>query len=142
MADLSPLIRVRKHVVDQKQKFLAELYRQAEEFENQKKTLEDQMAEEQEQLNEMGVEMLSYFASYAKAVKERIADIEEAATKLAVRIEVAREDMRMAFAELKKIEITKETREKAKLKELNKKESNELDEIGIEIYRRKKSDSS
>ena len=33
MADLNPLIRVRRHVVEQKQKMLAELYRQAEELE-------------------------------------------------------------------------------------------------------------
>ena len=32
LANLKPLIRVRKHAVEQKQKFLAELYRQAEEL--------------------------------------------------------------------------------------------------------------
>ena len=53
------------------------------------------------------------------------------------RIEVARDDMRRAFAELKKIEITQERREDEEEKAINKKESAELDEIAIEGFRRK-----
>lgn len=137
MADLNPLIRVRKHAVEQKQKFLAELYRQAEELANQKATLERQMREEQERVRDMGVEMLSYFGTYAEAVKERIKDIEDAISKLEVRIEAAREDMRSAFAELKKIEITQERREDEEEAAIEKKSAAELDEIAIEGYRRK-----
>ena len=137
MADLDPLIRVRKHVVDQKQKFLAELYRQAEELARQKSTLMEQLVEEREKLREMGPEMISYFGPYSEAVKGRIKDIEEAAAKLDVRIDIAREDMREAFSELKKIEITQERREAEEEKELDKKETAELDAIGIETYRRR-----
>ena len=137
MADLNPLIRVRKHVVEQKQKFLAELYRQSEELENQKITLETTLADEREKVKEMGVEMLSYFGPYSEAVKERVGDIEDAMGKLDTRIEIAREDMREAFAELKKIEITQQRREEAEQKEITKKEIDELNEIGIENYRRR-----
>ena len=136
MADLDPLIRVRKHVIDQKQKFLAELYRQAEEMDNQKNTMLDQLDIEQEKVKEMGVEMLSYFGPYTKAVKERVSDIDEALVTLDTRIEIAREDLREAFAELKKIEITQERREDEETKEQNRKDSNELDEVGLEIFRR------
>ncbi|HBR69074.1 MAG TPA: hypothetical protein DEA55_06840, partial [Rhodospirillaceae bacterium] len=105
MADLDPLIRVRKHAVEQKQKFLAELYRQAEELARQKQTLLDQLASERSKISEMeSAEMMSYFGRYADAVKDRVEDIDEAAVKLETRIEIAREDMRAAFAELKKIE--------------------------------------
>ena len=137
MAKLDGLIRVRKHALDQKQKFVAELYRQAEELENQKVTLLTTLEEEREKVDEMGVEMLSYFGPYSKAVKERVQDIDEAASTLETRIEIAREDMREAFAELKKIEITKQNRDDAEEKEINKKESDELDEIAIEGFRRK-----
>ena len=142
MADLDPLIRVRRHVVDQKQKFLAELYRQAEELANQKNNLIEQLAEEREKIKDMGPEMLSYFGPYTEAVKARIKDIEEAAKKLDVRIDIAREDMREAFADLKKIEITQERREAEEKKELDKRESAELDEIGIETYRRRQNEES
>lgn len=136
MADLDPLIRVRKHAVEQKQKFLAELYRQAEEMAAQKTTLETQLEQEREKTEVMDVQMLSYFGPYAEAVKGRIADIEDNINKLDTRIEIAREDMRAAFSDLKKIEITQARRDKEALKELEKKETAELDEIGIETFRR------
>ena len=56
MADLNPLIKVRKHNVDQKQKFLAELYRQAEELQVQKQTLLDQLKREKETAKDLGPE--------------------------------------------------------------------------------------
>lgn len=136
MAKLDGLIRVRKHALDQKQKFVAELYRQAEELAEQKSTLLDQLAEEEEKVQEFGVEMLSYFGPYSEAVKERVEDIDQATETLENRIEVAREDMRAAFAELKKIQITQKRRDDEAEDELNKKESDELDEMGLESYRR------
>jgi flagellar FliJ protein len=136
MADLNPLIRVRKHVVDQKQKFLSELYRQAEELERQKQTLLDQMEHERRKLEEMGVEMLAYFGPYSQAVKERIEEIDESRTKLETRIELAREDMREAFSDLKKVEITQERREEEEQREQDRKETIELDDIGIDGFRR------
>ena len=140
MADLNPLIRVRKHALEQKQKFLAELYRQAEELENQKKTLLDQLEEERTHVKELGVEMLSYFGPYSEAVKERVKDIDDAAGKLSVRINIARADMRETFAEFKKIEMTQERREKAERDERERKEARDLDETALEGFRRKTSD--
>lgn len=140
MAELDSLIRVRKHAVEQKQKFLAELYRQSEELENQKITLETTLEEESKKVQEMDVSMLSYFGPYSEAVKGRVEDIEDAQGKLNTRIEIAREDMREAFAELKKIEITQERREKAERAAQDKKESDELDEVGIDGFRRQSED--
>lgn len=141
MTDLHPLIRVQRHALEQKQKFLAELYRQAEEMQAQKDTLLKQMAQEREKVKELGVEMLSYFGPYSEAVKDRVADIDAALVQLDKRIEFAREEMRAAFAELKKIEITQEAREDEQTKEVEKKETQELDEIALETYRRKQSES-
>ena len=137
MADLNPLIRVRKHTVEQRQKFLAELYRQAEELQDQKDSLLTTLQSEREKTKELGVEMLSYFGPYSDAVKDRVEDIDHAMEKLNFRIEVARDAMREAFAELKKVEITQERREEEEQAELKKKESDELDEIAIETFRRK-----
>src|SRR5688572_17752076 len=105
MADLNPLIRVREHTVEQKQKFLAELYRQAENLAAQKRALEDELAAERDKLKENNsVDMLKYFGVYTEAVKGRIENIESAIEMLNTRINIAREDMREAFAEFKKIE--------------------------------------
>ena len=140
MADLEPLIRVRKHTVEQKQKFLAELYRQAEDLEREKETVLERLEQERESVKEMQVQMLSYFGPYSKAVKARVTEIDHARGQLETRIEIAREDMREAFAELKKIEITQERREAEEEAEINKKESDELDEIGLDIFRRQQAE--
>lgn len=137
MTDLAPLIRVRKHAVEQKQKVLAELYRQAEELEAQKADMLAQMEKEQETVKDLDVQMLSYFGPYTDAVHDRVEEIDEARATLEKRIEMAREDMRAAFEELKKIEITKEQRDAENAAALSKKESDDLDEVGLETYRRK-----
>lgn len=136
MADLDPLIRIRKHAVEQKQKFLAELYRQAEELETQKRKMIETLAEERKKVDEMGVEALGYFGHYSEAVRGRVEDIEDSLKKLNNRIEIAREDMREAFAEQKKIEITQAQRKDAERKKQSKKETDLLDEVAIEGYRR------
>ncbi len=138
MADLNPLIRVRKHVVEQKQKFLAELFRQAEELETRKETLLNQLAEERKMLDETAsADALGYFGRYSEAVRGWVEDIDEALKKLETRIQIAQDDMREAFAELKKIEITQERREAAETAEIEKKEAQELDEIAIEGFRQR-----
>jgi flagellar export protein FliJ len=137
MADLNPLIRVRKHTVEQKQKALAELYRQAEELIMQKKKLLDQLALERQKVDEMGVEALGYFGRYSEVVRERAEDIDDSMKMLETRIEVAREDMRLAFAELKKIEITQERRDDEEEAAREKKDAQVLDDVAIESYRRR-----
>ena len=68
MADLSSLIRLRKHTVEEKQKALAELYRQAEALEARKKFYHDEIKKEREVINQNPiVEMLAYFGLFQKA---------------------------------------------------------------------------
>ncbi len=138
MADLNPLIRVRKHAVEQKQKFLAELYRQAEQLTEQKQTMLAQLAAERENLKDhASVDMLKYFGTYTEAVKGRVKDIDESMAMLNTRIDIAREDMREAFAEFKKIEITQERREAEEIAELEKRQMQLLDDMAIEGFRRR-----
>ncbi|MFN3700193.1 MAG: flagellar FliJ family protein [Alphaproteobacteria bacterium] len=137
MANLDPLIRIRKHALEQKQKFLAELYRQAEELAQQKSDMLATLAEERKTVEEMGALALGYFGRYSEAVRGRVEDIEDSLKKLNQRIEIARDDMREAFAEMKKIEITQDKRKADEKRARDKKESDLLDEIAIEGFRRK-----
>ena len=73
----------------------------------------------------MGIDMLAYFGPYSKAVQDRIQDIIDGTEKLNARIEVAKDDMNRAFADLKKIQITHDRREEAEEKEQNEKELRE-----------------
>lgn len=137
MANLSGLIRVRKHTVDEKQKALSDLYRRSEELAAERAGLLNALEEEREKVSEMDVQMLSYFGPYSEAVQERVGDLDKVVDTLEKRIRIAQEDMRQAFSELKKVEITQARRVDEEKKEINKKESDELDEMAIEGFRRK-----
>jgi len=137
MADLDPLIRVRRHAVDEKQKRLAELYGQAEALQAEKADALAQLEEEGKKLNGSdGADYLSYYSAFAERTRQRAKEIDGELESLEQRISIAREDMRMAFADLKKVELTQEERDKEEQAALAKKESELLDEIAIENYRR------
>lgn len=137
MANLDPLIRVRKHNVEQKQKVLAELYKKAEELKNERDALETQLAIESEKSRELKIDMLGYFAAYVKETRKNIDLIDQERKKVEKQIQFAQEQLREAFAEQKKIEIINKRRKDEEQAAQDKKESNELDEIAIDGHRRK-----
>lgn len=138
MADLDPLIRLRKHAVDEKQRVVAQLYREAENLEKQKKVVENQMAEEKRLAEEMNrPEAIAFYTRYAEGARKKIAALQASIKKMEGRIEAAQEEMRVAFAEMKKIQITQDRREKREEKARQKKEDELLDEVALDQYRRK-----
>ncbi|MGH1399304.1 MAG: flagellar FliJ family protein [Alphaproteobacteria bacterium] len=139
-ADLHALIRVKRHALEEKQKFLAELYENLDAQEQEKATLLRQRDEEVEKAKDMGVDMLTYLSPYLEGVKEKVAIIDAVISALDKRIESAREDMREVFAEVKKLEITQEKRETEEQAAQDKKQSDELDEIAIDGFRRGQED--
>ena len=107
MADLKALIRLRKHTVDEKRRFLARLYRETENLDRAKTKVEDQMENEKElSVGMKTAEASAYYGRYAEGARSKIKLFEVAISTMEGRIDIAREDMRDAFAELKKIEIT------------------------------------
>lgn len=136
MADLGSLIRVRKHTVEQKQKALAALYKRAEDLKNERDALETQLSIEMEKAKDMDAEFLSYFGPYSEKVQNQIEAIDLKRKKLENQIVLAQEHVRTAYAELKKIEIIDERRKVEGRTELNKKESDMLDDIAIDGFRR------
>ncbi len=138
MADLDPLIKLRKHTVDEKRRALADLYRQTEKLAQQKKAVQDQMEREKKLAEEMATaEASAYLGRYLEGARKKIKAFDQSIRKLETRIAVAQEDVRGAFAEVKKIEITQRNRKAREKAKKDKKDSQELDEIGIEIHRRK-----
>ena len=137
MADLESLIKYRTHQLDEKKKLLAELFKEAEQIELQKHTLLENL--EREKLltkKNNSLETSVYFGNYAELIMTKIESLDKAKEKLETRISLAQEEVRNAFAELKKVEITNDRRKEEEKAEINKKISLELDEIGIETFRR------
>lgn len=139
MAKLDGLIRVQKHTVDEKQKILARLFREQEEHETAKRTIQEQVDSETLVANDMSNDPISRlsFGNFLAGAKQKISDIDAHLEKLEMRIELAQENIRQAFEELKKTEIIDKNRKKKIKKEKSKKENSELDDIGIEGHRRK-----
>jgi flagellar FliJ protein len=135
MANLLSLIRLRKHTVEEKQKILSALYREAEIMQNRKKALEDQLEQEKE-LATTNNDAGAYYGLFAENMRKKIALVDDALAKVNSRIEIAREDVRAAFAEQKKVEIIQARRDEEEEKEIADKESDMLDEIGIDGFRR------
>lgn len=141
MANLKSLIKLRRHNVDEKQKFLAQLYREVEMIESSKTTLIERLRSEREVLDKSGtLEMYAYFGRFSQNIQRMIERLNEEKRKLEMRIVVAQDDVREAFANMKRIEIVQRERERKEQKEQDRKETRELDEIGLDGFRRKEED--
>jgi flagellar FliJ protein len=138
MARLDPLIKVRKQAVEDKQRVLAELYRQYDALAGAKAQLLADVEREQELVTNKpdDLQARAWFTQFAGGVKTKVADLDALMARLDTRIVVARDDMRAAFAEYKKIEITDRERKKRDQKEIDDKVGSELDAIAIELFRR------
>ncbi len=138
MANLKPLIKLRKFQVEEKQKILAALLREVEKIESAKRGLLVQIKDERkiaEASDDYETQMS--FRLYAENAREKIRLYDAEIYKYNFFIEKAQEDMREAFSEMKKIEIIQENREAEEEREENRRDSGILDEVGIQGYRRK-----
>lgn len=138
MANLLSLIKLRKHAVDEKQKVLAQLYRDIETIEQSKTTLIERLRRERAVLDQSGMlEMYAYFGRFSQNIGRMLERLNAEKSKLEVRIQIAQDDVREAFAGVKRIEIVQSARERAERKAVDDKETREMDDIGIDGFRRK-----
>jgi flagellar export protein FliJ len=141
MADLTALIRLRKYKVEEKQKALADLFREAERFEAVIKGLQTQKDQERALAEEKNdYETLTAYTLFAERVKGQIEFLQLGLSKVNSRIVVAQDAMREAFGELKKIEIIQENREAEEAKAELQRDSKTMDEIGLQGFMRAKED--
>jgi flagellar protein FliJ len=136
MSDLSSLIRLHKHELDEKRLALAALYEEAARLERQRRTLERAFEAEKEAIARLG-DIPFTFASYAESVAQKREKMAEEAAMLEKKIASAKEGMMETFSELKKYEMTQEKRARNEEQQQLSRESRELDEIGIEGFRRR-----
>lgn len=131
MAELESLIRVRKHQVEEKQKILAALYKQAEDLQKERDNLIAQRALESEKAKETDALLQGYFAKYSAQVDLKLEGIDQKSEQLEKKITIAQNDVRIAFGDMKKIEIIDERRKAEHLAEIEKKEMDFLDEAAL-----------
>ncbi len=141
MADLSVLIRLHKHELDEKRRALGELHGQMAEMERRRRELERSFETEKESIRLNG-DVHFTFAQYAETVRMQQRKMIEDEQQLEKHIEKAKESLMETFSELKKYEMTQEERERLEAEEQSIKESREMDAIGLEGFRRKQDEQS
>jgi flagellar protein FliJ len=132
MANLDPLIKLRKFRLEDMQKSLAVLYREAESIETRKQTYLMALEHERSALeNTNDVMSMTLFNNYSDRIKKVVEELNDDLSIVNARIDVAREAMREAFADMKKIEIVRDNRKAEERSARDKKESDTLDEVGV-----------
>lgn len=137
MANLKPLIRYRKHLIDEKQKVISQLFREIEQVEQQKRVILAQMQREMEIAEDMGTaEAASFLGLYLEGARKKVQALDATIKRMEARIQAAQEELRAAFAEMKKVEIVQRNREDAEKQAEKKKDDARMDEIAIERFGR------
>lgn len=136
MADLSVLIRLHKHELDEKRIALGKLYTEMSLLERERRTLERLYEMEKEAVSASG-DIHFTFAQYTEKVREQRKALDAAEEALEKQIEQAKDSLMETFSELKKYEMTQEERARLEEEERRFRESRAMDDIGIEGFRRR-----
>ena len=136
MADLSVLIRLHQHELDEKRRALAELYTALADLERQQRDLEREFDMEKAAVAKAN-DVHFTFAQYAETVIKRREELNTAEAELEEHIQRAKVSLLETFSELKKFEMTQEERDRIEEQERQFRETQEMDAIGIEGFRRK-----
>jgi flagellar biosynthesis chaperone FliJ len=140
MATLDSLIRLRQYRIDEKRRVIAGLLKEASTYEIRKEALIIECEKERAAVSEIKeLNAMTYFMQYERGVTFKMSQLDSALAKINKRIEVAQDDLRDMYAELKKIEITKKNRQSIADAKQKAKDDQAMDEIALQIFRRHQS---
>lgn len=137
MKGLNSLIRVRQWELDEKRKAVVALQQQQDQIRAAQEALEEEIILERQKAAE-DIEIGRVFSAYYQAAIERRFNLKTQFDALDVLIEQAREAMADAFQNAKQFELVKDSLDAQEAAELAAKEAEALDEIGLNLHRRKK----
>lgn len=138
MADLTGVIRLRRFQLDEKRQVLVELQRLAAELVGEQARLVQSIEAEQDAALSVADPSAAFtFGTFVQSVLERRKRLEQSQAQTEAQIEGATEQVREAFNELKKFEQTEAQRRAREFQRRARQENLQLDEIGIEGFRRR-----
>lgn len=132
---LDSVIRLQKWRLDEKRRQLGDLLSLSEQLQTELANLEAELQAEQA-LAARNFEAGRTYATYALGYIDRRERLRQSLANVEKQIESAQEEVRGAFRELKTIEITKDNRDKVETLQVNRRQQNELDELGLNPQRR------
>lgn len=136
MTALNSLVRVHQWELDEKRNKLADMERLLDKLQKDLTTIA-QTYEAEKKIAVTSPEAAAAFPSYAEAVKQRRTRIQDSVQALEVSIEEAREEVRQSFQELKKYQTAESNELRREEAKRAKREQQALDEVGLNLYRRK-----
>ena len=136
--DLQSLIRLRKWEVDEKQRGLAVLLRKEEAIIERQVALEEEIRREVAHTSEVPAEQQFTFAAYLERCGGYREELEDTLNEVRRLGEVAQEELSEAFRQLKPIEETQKLRDVEGEKQESRQEQEDLDEVGLNLNRRRK----
>ena len=138
MADLAPLIRYRKYQLDEKQRFIAKLFAEADKVYNHKMRLLNEVKRERTYVETSeDPRVITGFLTYQNQMKKRVELVNVEIGRIDARISIAQDDLREHFTELKKFEIVQRNRLSRRRAMLEKREAQMFDAVAIESFRRR-----
>ncbi|MBL6934206.1 MAG: flagellar FliJ family protein [Alphaproteobacteria bacterium] len=137
MKGLLNLIRVHRWRLDEKRRELVELELLAEDLVNQGRQLEINLKDEQA-LARTDVESGFTYGGYARSVIERREKLADSLDQIGERISTANDEVQELFREVKSYEILQETSERKAEEKEARMEQETLDELGGEVFRRRR----
>jgi flagellar biosynthesis chaperone FliJ len=134
---LTSLIRLADANLNEKRRALSELERQEDELRQRLDALEVEKFQEQQNARTMEFVGAVAYSGYARGVIERRERIEAQIAAMQPMLEEARQAMSEAFQDFKRYEIALDLRVKAAKAEAERKDTIALDEISLNMHRRK-----
>lgn len=135
MADLTALVRLHKHELDEKRRVLGELYSLLALLEREQRDLERDFEREKAAADVAG-DIHFTFANYVEKVRRQRISLMERSAALEEQITTAKDSLMETFSELKKYEMAQVERARLAEEERLFKESQDMDAIGLENFRR------
>lgn len=135
--ELHTLIRVRKWDVEEKQRALAALLADEEKVLDFQRALERELEQEKAVASAADADKRFTLEPYIQRVRQRRDNIAAALILIRGKINEARDHLAESYRRLKTFEITQDQRDKAEEAEENRTEQIAMDELGLELYRRK-----
>ena len=135
--DLSTIIKLHQHRVDEKRRFLGELLNEIMRLEQKRESLDLQILSEQKVANDASDSVGMFYGVFAKEAVSKRREILREISDVERKIVEAQEEVRAEYSELKIFEITKESRDQVVTSEANRTEQRILDELGQESFRRR-----
>ncbi|MGE3333082.1 MAG: flagellar export protein FliJ [Rhodospirillaceae bacterium] len=135
--DLHNLIRLRKWDVDEKRRSLATLLRHEEAVIERQNALEEEIKMEMAFAANAPVELRGTLPGYIALSDEKRGRLAHALREVQTRVAYAQDELAEAYRRSKTLEVTQENRDREDERELTRKEDEDLNEIGLNLFRRR-----